>query len=155
MSMSISVTVTGDDTLLNKLENFGAQLVMMEGAMNSIGKELTAFFANQVFASQGGILGENWADLSPAYAVWKAKMYPGRPPLVRTGEMQNSFVFESDQSSVTIANNADYFAYHQSDQERTSNLPRRTMMAVSPEVNSIIVQIIDADVSNKISMLGL
>lgn len=152
---SIQITITGDKQNIAKLSKLGQSLVMFEGAMNSIGKELSAYFAGQVFASQGGILGDQWPALSDEYALYKAKKYPGRGPLIRTGEMQSSFFYEADSQGVLIGNAADHFKYHQSDETRTSNLPRRTMMALTDDVKDIITMIIDADVERKIRMAGL
>lgn len=47
-----------------------------------------AKYEEAVFASEGSQgLGE-WAPLSPAYAKWKAKHFPGRPILTRTGTLR-------------------------------------------------------------------
>lgn len=39
------------------------------------------------FAGEGTFSG-GWAPLSPAYAAWKARHYPGKPILERTGELK-------------------------------------------------------------------
>lgn len=155
MSLAVRINISGDKETITKLQKLGQSLVMLQGAMNDIGKELTDYYGNQVFASRGGIIGENWDDLSPVYKLSKAKKFPGRSPLVKTGAMQKSFIYEATHDSVTIANSADYFAYHQSDEPRTSNLPRRQMMKVTPDIKKLISQIIDQDINEKIKRAGL
>jgi phage gpG-like protein len=45
-----------------------------------------------------GVLSETagWTPLSPGYAAWKAKHYPGRPLLVRSGALKESLTFDGD-----------------------------------------------------------
>lgn len=39
------------------------------------------------FQTQGRASGEPWAPLTPRYGAWKARHYPGKPILVREGEL--------------------------------------------------------------------
>ena len=119
-----------------------------------IGKEVTSYFSNQGFDSQGGVLGEKWPALSPAYKKYKAKKYGSVIPLVRTKAMKRGFVYDSDAESVTITNSAPYFAYHQSNEPRTK-LPRRVMMKATPAVKTLVSGIIQDGLTNKIRSAGL
>lgn len=154
MSLSISVNISGDKEKIAGLKKLGQSLTMLQGAMNTIGKSLTDYSSTKVFASRGGILGDTWDDLSPAYKLLKAKQYPGRSPLVKTGHMQRSFAHEADDTSVTIFNEAEYFAYHQSNEPR-SHLPRRAMMAVNNDIRTMVADIINYDINEKIRKAGL
>lgn len=42
------------------------------------------------FRSEGTYGSGGWAPLSPRYAAWKARNYPGAPILVRTGDLRAS-----------------------------------------------------------------
>lgn len=42
------------------------------------------------FASEGAYGSGGWAELSPAYAARKARLYPGKPILEATGELKDS-----------------------------------------------------------------
>lgn len=171
MSLAIRVEVTGDQATIQGLDQLGSELVKMDVAMESIGESLTDYFAGQAFASQGGVYGEVWQALSETYQIYKAtghttldqkrwrdttntNTYPGRGPLVKTGDMQQGFDYEADSDSVTIFNDVEYFVYHQSDEPRDSNLPRRVMMAINDDVREIIMQIINAEVERKIKEAG-
>ena len=46
----------------------------------------------RLFGSEGASGGEKWAPLSPAYAEWKEKHYPGKPILEREGDLMRSLV---------------------------------------------------------------
>ena len=83
---------------------------------------------NEQFATEGahGEAG-GWRPLSPEYAAWKARHFPGQPILVRTGKMKNVLLDKS--SAVTITNKAmvyyplsEYAGYHQ---RGTEKMPAR------------------------------
>lgn len=147
--MQVSVTVTGDKEVITKLRSLGSKLLDFSVAFAVLGRELTDYYEGKVFSSQGGALGEPWARLSPAYAARKGKMYPGRGTLVATGQMQRSFTTRVTPSTLIIGNDAPYFKYHQSTEERNV-IPRRAMLGVNSEVKSIVKQIIEQDISTKI-----
>lgn len=74
---------------------------------------------NEQFVTQGahGEAG-GWKPLSPEYAAWKAKHFPGAPILVRTGKMKDLLLDKS--SAVTVTQQSmiyyplsDYAGYHQ------------------------------------------
>lgn len=78
------------------------------------------------FASQGAWGSGGWSPLSPKYAEWKARHYPGQPILVRTGALRASL---TDGPDVRIIRPQDawlgsmvrYGRYHQSG----DGVPRR------------------------------
>lgn len=93
-------------------------------------EELAAEFGRanaQQFGSQGAASG-GWAALSPGYAEWKARHYPGAPILVRTGALMRSLtarpygVERITRDSLTVGTNIDYAWYHQ---HGTSRMPAR------------------------------
>lgn len=154
MALSVQIVIQGDKETIQRLGKLGTSLLSFQMAMREIGSELTSYFSNQVFASQGGALGERWDPLKPKTKLDKAKKYPGAQPLVRTGEMKNSFEDEyPNLNSVVIGNTAPWFPYHQSKAPR-SKLPRRPMMSTGGNVKSIVAKIIDADVRNKLTKAG-
>nr|WP_159015007.1 hypothetical protein [Streptomyces europaeiscabiei] len=113
--------------------------------MDDIGTYLTGFFSGEVFVSRGGIIGQPWDALSPAYAAWKAKYFPGRPPLIRSGFLNTHFRHTATNNSVTIFNEAPYFDALQSG---TRRMPARTMMAVDDMRQQTIVDIADQYVNS-------
>ncbi|MEO8483330.1 MAG: hypothetical protein ABI634_14045 [Acidobacteriota bacterium] len=75
------------------------------------------------FDSEGGGVG-GWAPLSEDYAAWKAKHFPGRPILVRTGALKESLtfdgtspgpegIFDAGKGGLVIGTKLSYGKYHQ------------------------------------------
>ena len=147
--LSLQITITGDKRLDTKLKRLGSALFENRESMHDIGKQAATYYANQGFNSQGGVFGTKWQRLSPKYALIKAKLYPGRPPLVATGTMQNNFTFAAGSNQVVIENKSPQFKYHQSTAPR-SKMPRRASMGVNAPIKKIVRDIITRDVQNKI-----
>lgn len=154
MGLAITIEIKGDKQAISRLKKLGHTLLNFEDAMKEIGGELKKYYGNQAYASQGGVFNDKWPRLSPRYAAWKAKHYPGAGPLIRTGTMKNSYVFESDRDSVTITNDAPQFKYHQSTAPR-HKIPRRATIGVNQDVRTIVQNIIDNDIREKMKKAGI
>lgn len=148
-SLELTLEVKGDKEIKQMLTGLGLDVKDLKGAMTDVGDHAKKYFGGQVFASRGGVLGQNWPRLSPAYAAQKAKRYPGRPVLVRTGVMQRSFTSKPSNMSVTISNDAPWFKYHQSSAARTK-IPRRVMIGVYNGMQSDVTNIIARALTKKI-----
>jgi phage gpG-like protein len=71
-----------------------------------------------------------WQKLSPRYAAWKQKNYPGQPILKETGLMQAaSYIYT--QGNRFLVQSTDYGAYNQFG---TSKMPARPWMGV-PDIS--------------------
>lgn len=151
--LNVTIKITGTSQEIAKLKRLTNGLKDLGSAMKEVGSETKKYYAGQAFASQGGVYGDEWQTLSPAYAKYKTKKYRGsRGLLVATGDMQRSFTFSSTKNSVTIGNDSPVFAYHQSTQARTK-MPRRQMLGVNRDVRGIVKQVIEADIKRKINRL--
>lgn len=78
------------------------------------------------FQSEGAYGSGRWAPLSPKYAAWKARHWPGRGILVRTGELvasltQGPQVRVITPSQMAVGSAVDHGKYHQ----RGQGVPRR------------------------------
>ncbi len=153
MALQVRVTVSGDSSFLQR-----AGRVISTGdfskPLKEIGNELVSYYSGQVFASQGGVLGEPWATLAHSTMAYKSKHYRAYAaiPLIATGTMKNSFEAKVTSRQLTIGNTAPYFVYHQSSAPRT-RLPRRQMLGVNDDVKQIIKQIISRDLNSKLGAL--
>lgn len=153
MPLTVNVTISGDPSFLQR-----AAGVISSGnfskPLKEIGDELVSYYGGQVFASQGGVYGTPWAQLSPSTQAYKAKHYVAYAaiPLIATGKMRNSFRSTPSARQLVIDNTAPYFDYHQSNAPRT-RLPRRQMLGVNDDVKSIIKQIITRDLNGKLGAL--
>lgn len=154
--MQITVTVKGSQEVQKKLIRFASEINDLRQPMTEIGKQLSRYYANEAFGSQGGVFGSPWASLSMPYAAWKAHNFPGRGPLIKTGSgssMQNSFTYEAGSQQVVIGNTKDYFKYHQSSRQPRMRLPRRQMIGVNSRVKEIATDIISEDIRRKLRAL--
>jgi phage gpG-like protein len=85
------------------------------------------------FTSQGLPVG-GWSPLDAEYAAWKARELPGRPTLVRSGELFRSLSELSDPSvneinklSATFGTGVAHAAFHQ---YGTPNMPKRQILFI-------------------------
>lgn len=146
--MNITVQITGAQEIEAKLNRLGAGLYQLDSSMRQIGQYLAKYFSSEAFASQGQVFGSTWQRLSPRYSIWKAKHFPGRPPLVQTGEMENSFYYEAGSSSVVIGNRSEKFAWHQLGTSR--GIPARPMEGINDTNKRMIGTILSAEIRAKI-----
>src|SRR5580765_3894261 len=106
---------------------------LMSGAVNDwrpYWADIAAVFyiSESARFSSGGF--GTWPPLSDGYARWKAKHYPGRPILVRTGALQESLtsrtgagaIYEESPLELNLGTNIPYAKYHQTG---TSKMPAR------------------------------
>ncbi|MEU2203583.1 hypothetical protein AB0P19_06935 [Microbacterium oleivorans] len=148
----INVTITGDKELVKKLNSFiGSDGLDLKRSMGASGLYLTRFFSGEVFASRGRVIGEPWAPLNPSYAAWKARVFPGRPPLVRSGEMMRGFKHEADKRSLGLYNTADHFDYHQEGR----GVPQRVMMKIDQQRAARVVKYLVGDLTEQMQHRGL
>lgn len=145
------VTIKGDKEFREKLLAFVGQGLDLKKSMNETGDYLTRFWSGEVFVSRGGVINERWADLNPSYAAWKARMWPGRPPLVRTGLMQQGFRHKSTKLSTELWNEAEYFKYHQ----EGWGVPERVMMKVDDQRGARIAKYVIGDITDQMKARGL
>lgn len=121
-------------------------------------KEVALIFSHQ----QSRNTGDRWPQLSdnPAgkgYRTWKDKNYPGAGILVRSGDLLNSMTEEGVEGNITVISkfgavfgtSISYAAYHDSNEPRSGNLPRRNFSEPSEGREEIFgQQIKDAIIHN-------
>lgn len=149
----IQVTITGDKELVNKLNSFiGSDGLSLKRSLGASGLYLTRFFSGEVFASRGRVIGAPWAPLNSSYASWKARMFPGRPPLVQSGEMMRSFTWEASKRTLELGNSSDHFDFHQ---EGTRRIPARVMMRIDEQRAARVVKYLVGDLTEQMQQKGL
>lgn len=147
--MNIQIQITGQANVEQKLVRLGSSLYRLDKSMRQIGEYMARYFGSQGFASQGQVFNNTWPRLNSQYSVWKAKHFPGRPPEVRTGEMQNSFNFQSGSQTVRVGNDKDYFYFQNEGTSR--GLPARQMMGINTTNKRMIADILSAEIREKLA----
>lgn len=149
--MTYLITVQGDTELIQKLRKFGVSILDLSDSMDESGRYLTRFFSGEVFASRGQVFGKPWATLNDSYAAFKARTFPGRPPLIRSGLMNRSFKHKSTKLTTSLWNEATYFQYHQEGR----GVPERVMMHVDEKRERTVVGFVAEDISGKMGAAGV
>lgn len=150
MPFQLTWTIEGEQQLVRNLRGVREAMGEWKPAFNKTARELKKIFANDVFASKGRVVGENWPPLKPTYLAEKRAQGFSTDPLIKTGKMQKSFQSIIKPDSATIFNAIAYFRYHQSNKPRSSNLPRRVMMKLGNDQKTMIVKIFHTHFINNI-----
>jgi len=126
------IEIAGEKQISRVLEGIEARAEDLRPVWDVIAQDFGRIVARQ-FATEGG-LGRPWPPLSPAYAAWKARHYPGRPILVRTGRLKESLVGrtidtvdERTRDSLTLGTAVPYAIYHQ---KGTKKMPPRPPIVI-------------------------
>lgn len=121
--MQLMLQVDGVTAINRTLTRWRGRLADASPAFDEIGG-LFAQIETRRFAQQG----PGWAPLSPAYARAKAALFPGRPILVRTGQLRDSLTqrpFGIDRVGPTFAEFGTNIPYAQYHQHGTPHMPAR------------------------------
>lgn len=150
-NMQVTIEIRGSKETRAKLKKLGLELYNFRNAMKEIGTEVTKYYANDAFNSQGGEFGSPWPQLSPKTIAIKSKLYPQfvNMPLMASGTMRKSFVATYNSNSVIITNSAPYYKYHQSTLPR-KKIPRRQMAGINDPVKRMIKATLKKDIQEKI-----
>lgn len=109
-------------------------------------QKFTPFFYEEMrreFITEGASTGDSWADLSPAYAQWKAVHYPAQGILVRTGDLKASVIDRTDpkaiyrasQNELVIGTEIGYAKFHQ---YGTRHMPQRPVFRVDEAFMGVV-----------------
>ena len=131
----VSFELLGERHYDRAFETLGDESRDMHEPLGQVG-ELILDIVDDQFETEGAAhLGRRWQPLSPAYAKWKARHYPGRKILIRTGAMRREMVA---RRSLTVRSDTliyapkheDIASYHQGGVPE-NNLPARPMIVIS------------------------
>lgn len=134
--VKIRFEVANEVQLSRAFETGIAQFLSMEQPFNEMADD---FFQSMVgtFAAEGAFEDRmRWQDLSPAYAMWKARHFPGRKILELMGRLRDSLtikggpdnVFNITPNSLTVGTVVPYAIYHQIG---TSKMPMRKIIELT------------------------
>lgn len=128
MSASIRVNGAGFDPFQLTLERWENQLDDSEPVFQAMAEQFGKTMTSQ-FRKQGGHSGSQWAPLSPAYAAWKQRLFPGKPILQLGGDLRDSLIkrpFGVDEvwdKGMVVGTAVPYATYHQNGTDRMPARP--------------------------------
>lgn len=139
MPIRMRFSFLGEDQINRTLEGFADRAQDMRPAWDNV-REFFTDYEEKWFADRG----RGWKQLSPSYAAWKEKHYPGQPILVREGEMEASLTdgpaIDVREPSYAIFGTDDpKAALHQRGEGR---LPQRRVIDVDDEGRAEIVRFV-------------
>lgn len=135
MPLVIRFTVMGEEVLARALSRFGEGISDFRPAWDSIHLNFIQI-EEQQFESEGTRGGALWPPLSPTYAAWKQKYFPGRPLLQLTGTMWGQLavgtglLVEKQPMLLRMVPTVPYAKYHQTG---TSHMPARKPVVLTEE----------------------
>jgi phage gpG-like protein len=120
--IKMQISLTGVKEFEGKLDRMRNVVKDFTPELRDIGEWYIDFVTNDVFETEGGVYGSSWKPLNSKYAKDKAKKYPGRGILEKTGFMRTHWKLYTASQYALIENQADYAIYHQNG---TSRIPQR------------------------------
>jgi phage gpG-like protein len=131
------ITVRNEDIVARRLRLYGKKLDTWRSLWRRIARDV-AEAEVAWFATRGA---GSWPPLSPDYARYKARRWPGRPILVREGDLIQSLTMptrllqERGPNTAVIGTRVPYAGYHQTG---TIKMPRRAPLIPNSQSREII-----------------
>ena len=152
MPVILSFNLNGDQLLLRELRGWQIRALDARPAFELMADAFGEAEARQ-FDSEGAYGSGGWAPLSPAYAAWKERHYPGKPILERTGALRHALTqrpfgvehiephFGEFGLSANVSTGPFYGQFHQ---DGTDNMPARPVVAFPESLKREFVKIMQA-----------
>lgn len=127
MGVRFSLDFYGDAQLDRTLLRFADNIGDARPIWDKLADQFALVEARQ-FASEGAYGSGGWAPLAPSTVAYKARHYPGKGILERTGALRRSLterpfgVEQLNPQSMAVGSNIAYGAFHQAG---TPRMPRR------------------------------
>lgn len=130
------ITVFNLEPTQRRLSLYGRRVSNFRSLWRKIASDV-AFAERFWFSSQGE---GRWPQLSPQYAAWKARHYPGRPILVREDHLRRSMTLSSQlllRSEFDVAILGSRVGYARFHQTGTRKMPARPPLIPTPRIREI------------------
>lgn len=130
MGAAVRITGAGFDPFQLVLESWENRLDDSEPVFQAMADQFGKTMKTK-FAKEGAHGGARWAPLSPGYAAWKQRAYPGKPILQLTGLLHESLikrpfgVEEVWSKGMVVGTAVEYAKYHQNG---TDQMPARPII---------------------------
>lgn len=144
--MEITIDVTGEAEIQRKLSTLKTNIIDMYGTFRDIGQAFKEYYSEIPVRSRGTVFGRPWEPLSPSYDQWKRDNHPGKPMMVLSGKLMNSYEFTATRNQVRLFNTVDYFRDHQ----QGIGVPQRVLMALTKERINAATEIAGQDIKRKV-----
>lgn len=132
-ALRFTFSVLGETQIDRTLARFADNI----GDASPVWEKLADRFARlerRQFATEGGAYSGGWPALSPKYAAWKERHYPGKPILERSGDLKDSLTRRPfgieviEAGHMVLGSDVAYGKYHQAGTDR---MPQRRPVELS------------------------
>lgn len=131
--MEIQLSVFGEEIVRRELLRWADAAEDMDPVFAELRDDFYDI-EERAFATEGKWQGEPWEQLSPRYARWKARHFPGTTILEREGKLKQSLtsrtgpdaIYDESEDGMFVGSRNPYGAFHQ---HGTRNMPRRPPVA--------------------------
>lgn len=138
--MIISITPFGEDRLSEEILRVGRNAIDVEPALDAVYERFIRA-EEKLFESEGSSDGSAWAPLKDSTLEYKAAHNLDPRVLHATLSLRNSLtdpsdpgaVFEPTPEGAFMGSDVEYAIFHESAEPRTSNLPRRPVVALTQD----------------------
>lgn len=134
---TLSFEVEGEEQLKRAFSRFGEYAQDLRDEFKEIARDFHETVEQKQFATEGAYGAGGWAPLSPGYAAWKGKNYPGMPILQLTGRLMESLtgktsdtIEEIGRQDFRLGTKAPYAIYHQ---KGTGRMPARPIIKLTED----------------------
>jgi len=149
--VKIKITLIGSDKILKKLQYQKGVLKDFSKELDEVGKYLVRFHRDEIFDTEGQIIGQKWQPLKSVYEYKKRQLYPGAGILVRTGNLRRGFIYDVNKNRMVFRNKVvSYGPTHQFGDPRR-NIPQRMFFLIDKQRREKIVDIIHAGVIRRLA----
>ena len=127
MAVRLTLSIEGEKQIDRTLARFAENVNDATDLWDTLADRFAAAERRQ-FDSEGAYGSGGWTPLSPAYGAWKARNYPGKPILQRTGELMEGLTSRPFgievllPGSMVVGSGTAHGKYHQAG---GPNLPQR------------------------------
>lgn len=146
MGTRITIKIEGEKKVIRALRRAGDALENWRKEMNDVSDLLLEVYAEDVFESEGQIIGEAWEKLNQPYKDTKRIRFPGRGTLEASGAMRGAFRAKSGRTFAMLDNPTEYLGFHQ---RGTSKMPRRVIFKLAARQKREITNILEDGLKKK------
>lgn len=150
--MKLKITIRGDKEILSKLNRRIKNLKDFSQELNEVGKYLVKFFQNDVFDLEGQPIGENWANIQPAYEEKKRSQFPGAGILTASGKLRKSFKYSATSRRMVFQNTLKKYGPTHQFGDKSRGIPKRTFFKIDEARQKKIVDIINKGFERRIAV---
>lgn len=114
--------------------------------------------ALEIAQSEGANVGQKWPPLAASTVAYKARHFPGRPMMVRTGKLVNSFtndksprtIFRHRGNQIVWGSRSPYAQYHQLGGKKKGRPPKRVLFVMTKDLAADIGHTIADDLLERL-----